>query len=490
MKKTTIAIAVLLMFAGFAHAKKNVVLIMTDDLNDYIGAYGNPHVKTPNIDRLAKEGMLFEHAYCQYPLCAPSRNSMMSGLYPDQTHLYNLTHLLRQVYPDAVTMSQYFQRHGYVSARVGKIFHYMNPKDIGTNGHDDPASWDIRINPKGRDKEIEAQGLIESITGKKSYGAQLSWYADPSAPDEAFTDGMVATESIKLMKRFIREGRPFFLGVGFYKPHTPYVAPKKYFDLYDLNEITVPTVPEGYFDTIPEPAVRSLLRRKAETELSDELARKAIRAYWAVISFVDAQIGRVLDAIDASEQRDNTIILFTSDHGYHMGEHKHYQKMTLFEESARVPLIISVPGMKNRGCRTEALVEMVDFYPTLAELAGLPLPEKVAGVSLVPILKNPFAKVRDSALTEIKNGNGYTIRTERYRYTRWEEGGRDMIELYDWQKDPDEMVNLACNPEYQEQVKQLDALLRRRVQAASIPPPGVKIRPLPPSKKRTKKKRK
>ena len=476
MKKYRAVIASILVATGAAWAaqKPNVVLIMTDDLNDYIGAYGHPMVKTPNIDRLAKEGMVFENAYCQFPLCGPSRNSMMSGLYPDQTHLYTLTHLLRQTHPDAVTMSQYFQQHGYVSARVGKIYHYMNPNDVGTNGHDDPASWDERINPKGVDKDIEAKGLIKSVSSKPGYGGRLSWYADPANRDEAHTDGMVATESINLMKKYADKDQPFFLGVGFYRPHTPYVAPKKYFDLYDINTITVPTVPEGYFATLPGPAVQSLTRGTAVAQLSDELAKKSILAYWAAISFVDAQIGRVLDAIDEMGLRENTVILFSSDHGYHMGEHKHYQKITLFEESARVPLVISAPSMKNRGSRTDSLVEMVDFYPTLAELAGLPAPGKIAGVSMVPVLNNPDTKVRDSALTQIKNG--HSIRTERYRYTRWQEGGEKMIELYDWQNDPSEMVNLARNPENRDLIKKMEALWQQRVKAASIPPEGVEIK--------------
>lgn len=491
MRNITCLIAVVLLASAGVQAadKPNVVLIMTDDLNDYLGAYGHPIVQTPNIDRLAKEGMVFENAYCQFPLCGPSRISMMSGLYPDQTGLYSLTHLLRETHPDAVTMSQYFQKHGYVSARVGKIYHYMNPKDVGTNGHDDPASWDVRINPKGRDKDVEAAGLIESITGRGGFGAQLSWYADPTGSDEDHTDGMVATESIKLMKKYVGEGQPFFLGVGFYKPHTPFVAPKKYFDLYDIDQIKVPTVPSGYLDTIPAPAKQSLIKRKAEAELSDELAKKSILAYWATISFVDAQIGRVLDAVDEMGQRENTIIIFSSDHGYHMGEHRHYQKTTLFEESARVPLIISAPGMKNRGTRTRSLVEMVDFYPTLASLAGLPAPDKIAGVSVVPVLNDPAAKVRDSALTQLKSGNGHSIRTERYRYTRWEEGGADMVELYDWSSDPDEMINLARNPDHQQLLKKMEALWQRRVKAASIPPEGVKILPLPKAKPRKRKRK-
>jgi len=239
--------------------------------------------------------------------------------------------------------------------------------------------------------------------------------------------------------------------------------------------------------------VKSLTKRKSENELSEELAKKSILAYWASISFVDAQIGRVVDAIDKMGLRDDTVILFSSDHGYHMGEHKHYQKTTLFEESARVPLVISAPGMKNRGKRTSSLVEMVDFYPTLAELAGLPMPGKIAGVSMVPVLNDPAAKVRDSALTQLKSGNGHSIRTERYRFTRWEEGGEDMMELYDWQGDPDEMVNLARNPEYKKTVAKMEALWQQRVTAAAIPPVGVEIKPLPkkqPKKKSSRKKKK
>jgi iduronate 2-sulfatase len=481
MKWLTVVLAVLLTAPG-VFAKKNVLLIMTDDLNDYLGAYGHPVVQTPNIDKLAAGGMTFQNAYCQFALCGPSRNSMMSGLYPDQTGLYDLRTLLRDHVPDAVTMSQYFMNNGYTAARVGKIFHYDNPGAIGTNGHDDPLSWNVRVNPKGRDKDIEEQGLIEAITDKKSYGAQLSWYADPTGRDEEHTDGMVATESIKLMQKFVKEGQPFFLAVGFFKPHTPYISPKKYFDLYDSSTIKVPTVPDGYFDTIPKPAVKSLISNKSEFEMPDETAKKAIQAYWAAISFLDAQVGRLLDALDQTGQRDNTIILFSSDHGYHMGEHKHYKKTTLFEESDRVPLIVAAPGMKHRGEQTGALVEMVDFYPTLSELAGLPRPGKIAGVSFAPVLQDPAARVRDSALTQLKNGNGYSIRTDRYRYTRWEEGGEDMIELYDWQSDPDEMKNLARNPEHKNLVAKMDAVWQERVSAAKARPKGLRF-VQPPSEK-------
>lgn len=487
MKRCSILLLTLLLGTGSAFAKKNVVFIMTDDLNDFLGCYGgHPEAQTPNIDKLAERGMLFRNAYCQYPLCGPSRTSMMTGMYPDQTQQYSLHQLLRETHPDAVTLSQHFKNNGYAAARVGKIYHYMNPSHIGRDGHDDPASWDEKINPYGRDKIIQNNNVITYVEKKKTPGGSLCWYADPTGTDEEHTDGMVATESIKLMQNYVKQKTPFFLGVGFYKPHLPFIAPKKYFDLYDVSKIEVPPHPQDYLDTIPVPAQKTIHAHDS-LALSDQTIRESVLAYLATISFLDAQVGRVMDAIDALGQRENTIILFASDHGFHMGEHLHFQKTTLFEESARVPLIISVPGMEHPGQESDAMVEIVDFYPTLSELAGLPAPVKIAGISLVPILKDPNATVRESALTQIKNLKGYSIRTDRFRYTRWAEGGKDMIELYDWNKDADEMVNQANNPEYEAQLKALNMLWEKRVKQANTLPEGVKILPPKPVKPKKKK---
>ncbi len=448
---------------------------MTDDLNCNIGAYGHPLVKTPNIDRLASEGRLFENAFCNFPLCGPSRASFMTGLYPEQNGVTVLRRLFRNYVPDAVTMSQHFMKNGYTATRVGKIYHYDNPRGVGTDGHDDPASWQTRINPRGRDKEEEDK-IFSLRPG--SFGATLSWLA-AEGTDEEQTDGMVATQSIELLKRYAKNETPFFLAVGFYKPHTPYVAPKKYFDLYDPADIEVPKIPEGYLESIPEPAKKTVTAFKDQIDLPEDTARKAIHAYYATISFMDAQIGRVLKSLDALGLRDNTIVLFSSDHGYHMGEHGHYQKQTLFEDADRVPLILSVPGIKNPGTPTASFAEMIDFYKTLSDLAELaPPPGYVQGNSLKPILEDPTARVRDDAFTQI--ANGYTLRTRQFRYSRWNIEDPDKRELYNRIKDPEEMINLAKNPTYQQIIATLDARLNERIAEATTHPEGLTFIPPAP----------
>lgn len=399
----------------------------------------------------------------------------MTGLYPEQNGVTVLRRLFRNYVPDAVTLSQHFTNNGYMSARVGKIYHYDNPKGVGTDGHDDPASWQIRINPRGRDKDEEDK-IFSLRPG--SFGATLSWLA-ADGTDEEQTDGMVATESIKLMKEYSESDTPFFLAVGFYKPHTPFVAPKKYFDLYDPADIVVPKIPADYLDTIPIPARKTVTAFKDQINLPEETARKAIHAYYATISFMDAQIGRVLSALDELNLRDNTIVLFSSDHGYHMGEHGHYQKQTLFEHADRVPLIISAPSMKHRGQPSASFAEMIDFYHTLSDLAGVsPPPEYVQGKSLVPILNNPTARVRDDAFTQL--ANGYTLRTHQFRYSRWKDGDPNYIELYNRLTDPEEMVNLANDPTYKSIIQTLDRRLNERIAEATTRPKGLTFTPPAP----------
>ena len=460
---------------GKSDSKLNVLFIMTDDLNCDIGSYGHPLVKTPNIDRLAEEGVLFENAYCNYPICGPSRASFMTGLYPEQNGVTVLRRMFRHYVPDAVTMSQHFMANGYTSTRVGKIYHYDNPRGIGTEGHDDPASWDHVINPRGRDKADEKDTFS---LNPGSFGATLSWLAADGA-DEEQTDGIVATEAIRLMQEYSALEEPFFLGVGFYKPHTPYVAPKKYFDLYNIDDIEVPAIPEGYWDTIPEPAKKSVTAFRNQIDLPEETARKAILAYYATISFLDAQIGRVIDGLEHNGLKDNTIVLFSSDHGYHMGEHGHYQKNTLFENADRVPLIISAPGMKAKGGRSRSFVEMVDFYRTLSDLAGLTEPPSyVQGASLTPILDDISETVRPNAFTQLING--YTLRTRDFRFTQWKTNDPSDIELYDRRNDPEEMVNLAQDPEYAAKIRLLRAQLAMRIAEATEPVEGLKFIPPEP----------
>ena len=447
--------------------KTNVLFLICDDLNCDIGSYGHPQVRTPNIDRLAKRGVRFERAYCQYPLCGPSRASFMTGMYPDQSLIHRNAILIRKHLPDVVTMSQHFKNHGYDATRIGKIYHYNVPKDIGNDGHDDPASWSHTFNPRGRDKTDEAK--IFTLR-KGSYGGTLSWLA-ADGTDEEQTDGIAATEAAKRLEQFAKTKQPFFMAVGLYRPHTPYVAPKKYFEMYPLEKIVVPTVPEGYLDTLPAAARKTLTRKRDQVNLKDSLARQAIQAYYASITFADAQVGRILETLERTGLAKNTVVVFTSDHGYHMGEHGHYQKTTLFENAARVPLIIATPGMATGGKSTVMPVEMVDFYPTLAELCGVPKPKHLSGVSLAPTLRNLRATPRRDALT--KYATGYSLRTARYRYTEWGEEGSGGAELYDHTTDPAEMKNLANRAAHKNTVAELSKRLHARIAEANRKPKGV-----------------
>ncbi|WP_176954399.1 sulfatase [Niabella drilacis] len=447
----------------------NVLFIIADDLNCDLGTYGHYLVKSPNIDRLAKEGMQFTNAFCNFPLCGPSRASMMTGLYPDQTGHYKLRDYIRQHVPNVITLSQNFMRQGYTAARVGKIYHYDNPKGIGTPGNDDSASWNERYYPRGIDRDLEDK-IFSLKPG--AFGATLSWLA-AEGNDEDHTDGKVALKAIELLKKYKDENQPFFLGVGFYKPHTPFVAPAKYFDLYDVNDIKLPRIDNNYFSTLPKPAVAGLQYYKEQLNMPDSLARRAIQGYYATISFLDAQVGKVLQALDSLGLKENTIIVFTSDHGYHLGEHEYYQKNTLFENSDRIPMIVSYQGMKQKGTVSRSIIEIIDLYPTLSDLAGLKVPAYVVGYSFKSILKSPGQKTRNSALSQMSGG--YTLRTPDYRYTRWGKGGKGMIELYDRVKDPGEMKNLANDVSYEKLIGQLDGQLKERIQKAAVPPKGLTV---------------
>jgi N-sulfoglucosamine sulfohydrolase len=461
-------------------ARYNVLLIMADDLNCDLACYGNRLVKSPRIDGLAKRGLQFERAYCQFPLCGPSRAALMCGLYPDQTLIHRNSIRIREHLPDVQTLAQMFRKSGSIADRVGKIYHYSVPGGIGTPGHDDPASWDYTVNPRGRDKDDEPN--IFTLT-PGNFGATLSWLA-ADGTDLEQTDGIGATAAIRFLEGHAANKTPFFLGMGFYRPHTPYVAPKKYFDLYSPEQMPIPRLPPGYLQTIPAPARATVTNHPEQLHLPDKLAREAIRAYHAATTFMDSQVGRVLDAVDRLKLAENTIIVFTSDHGYHLGEHGHYQKMTLFENAARVPLIISVPGMKTAGQSTAAPAQLIDLYPTLAELCGLPAPAYLSGTSLASVLRDPAARPRSEALTQIDGG--YSLRTDRFRYTEWGPDGRDGTELYDHQTDPQEMVNLAGRPDHADTAAVLSGLLHDHVGRARRAPPGLKQINPPSSQKSVK----
>ncbi|MFC7337872.1 sulfatase [Haloferula chungangensis] len=451
-----------------AGGKTNALFIICDDLNCHLACYGHPQVKTPNIDRLAERGLRFENAFCQFPVCGPSRASFMTGLYPDQTGILANKILLRDRLPTVLSLSQMFRNHGWHATRIGKIYHYGVPSDIGTAGHDDPASWDDTFNPRGRDKDDE-----EKIFSLKpgQFGATLSWLA-AEGDDEEQTDGIAATEAVARLKQYQSNKEPFFLAIGLYRPHTPFVAPKKYFDLYPLQDIEIPSTPPGYLETLPPPARKALRAHKEQVDLDPKLARQAIQAYLASISYADAQIGRILDALDDTGLASNTIVIFTSDHGYHVGEHGHWQKRSLLDQGSRVPFIIAAPGMKTKGATTSCPAEMIDFYPTLAELCEIKPPAELPGVSLVPVLSQPAARPRLDALT--KQDGGYSLRTERFRYTEWGKKGAGGNELYDHQSDPEELHNLAKDPAHAEIIENLAARLHQRITEAKTIPKGLK----------------
>ena len=448
MNKLTIT-SLLLSLMGSLNAKPNVLFIAADDLSCALGCYGDPIAKTPHLDRLAATGTCFLNAYNQLPLCNPTRASVMTGLRPDTIKVYDLDRHFRDEVPEAVTLSQQFMKHGWWAGRVGKIYHYNVPASIGTDGFDDPPSWQNTINPIGRDKTDEH--LVFNAEPHRKISAALSWLA-AEGKDEEQTDGMIATEAIKLMEE--KKGEPFFVAAGFFRPHTPFVAPKKYFDMYPLETLRLPYAPKDDREDVPTAAFAHNCPIP-HYGLDEVTCLKAMQAYYACVSFIDAQVGRILDALDRLKLTDNTIVVFWSDHGYHLGEHNGiWQKRTLFEQGAKAPLIIRNPKAEGKGQPCRRIVEFVDIYPTLTELAGFPTPKQVEGRSLKRLLENPLTQWNGTAITQVLRPAderlkdpvmGRSIRTERWRYSDWGEG-KYGEELYDHFADPMEFNNLALNP--------------------------------------------
>ena len=304
-------------------ARRNLLFIASDDLNHSMSTFGNELVPTPNLDRIARRGVRFDRAYCQYALCSPSRTSLMTGLSPDRTGVYNLTKHFRETVPDVVTLGQLFQKNGYHAARVGKIYHYGNPGQIGTDGLDDAPSWNQRVNPRGLDKDEEK--MLTNYTPTRGIGSALAYYASPGK-DEEHTDGKVAGESIRILEE--NQKRPFFLGAGFYKPHCPFIAPAKYFDRVPLEKVKALPFEEWEMNIAPKWAY---FTKPANWGLTEKQREEVIRAYYATILFLDAQVGRVLDALEKLKLAEQTTIVFWSDHGYQLGEHGQWMKSTVFE---------------------------------------------------------------------------------------------------------------------------------------------------------------
>ncbi|MEM0895633.1 MAG: sulfatase [Verrucomicrobiota bacterium] len=452
--------------AGFTAEKPNVLFIAVDDLASALGCFGDAVAKTPHIDQLARSGVMFRRSYNQIPLCNPSRASVMTGMRPDQIKVYDLDRYFRDEVPDVLTLPQHFQEAGYFAARVGKIYHYNVPASIGTDGFDDPPSWQLTVNPKGRDKDEE--NLIFNAEPHRKISAALSWLAADGTAEEQ-TDGMITTEAIKLMEA--KKDEPFFIAAGFFRPHTPFVAPRKYFEMYPLAHMKLPFAPAGDRDDVPTAAFAHNCPIP-HYGLDEPTLLKALQAYYACVSFIDDQVGRLLEALERLDLASSTIVVFWSDHGYHLGEHNGvWQKRTLFEESAGAPLIIRAPWVDGNGSACARIVEFIDIYPTVLELAGLAPSPSAAGRSLVPLLNDPVRDWESFAITQILRPAddrlktpvmGCSIRTERWRYSEWAEGDHG-VELYDHAVDANEFKNLALDPDEEQRavIGELRELLRK-----------------------------
>jgi iduronate 2-sulfatase len=434
-----------------AAEKPNVLLICVDDLKPVLGCYGDPHAKTPNLDRLAARSLRLDRAYCNQAVCSPSRNALLTGLRPQTLGIYDLPTNFRKAKPDAVTVAQHFKAAGYRTGALGKIFH------VGHGNIDDEASWSVPLfrpqAPQYLDPANQAPNTPEA-KAKELRGAPTE---SADVPDDAYPDGQIALEAVKRIEAAKGSNEPFFLAVGFLKPHLPFVAPKKYWDLHDPAALPMPgrdSPPDGAPEYAPQ--FGGELRRYKDipggsAPLGEELTRHLIHGYYAATSYMDACAGRVLDALEANGLADNTLIVLWGDHGWHLGDHGMWCKHTNYEQAARIPLLVAAPGGK--GSVSKALVETVDVYPTLAELAGLPAPSGLDGRSFAALLDDPNAPHRDHAVHVYPRNDllGRAIRTDRYRLVEWKKPGAAPetaeFELYDHEADPDETKNLAsANP--------------------------------------------
>lgn len=483
MKRIWIAISTLLLCTTpSAFADRNVLFIVADDLNCAIGPYGDPIAQTPNLNRIAARGLTFQRAYCQQAVCNPSRSSFLTGLRPNTVKVDDLRKYFRDTAAGGnslITLPQHFKNHGYFCQDIGKLFHNMGDTQ-------DRRSWSIdEVLFRGTHSADTVFSNSVFATGKN--GVKKPQHKAPvteafDVPDTVYRDGQIANLAAAMLKDHASSGQPFFLAVGFWRPHLPFVAPKRYWDLYDPNRIPMPdpiAKPLG----VPAIAMHASREIKGYGEVPRDRAftEKEIRhfrhGYYASISFMDAQIGEILDALEESSLAENTLIVFTSDHGFHIGEQTLWGKTSNFELDARVPLIIADPGQPaSHGKVTKSLVELVDLYPTMAEAAGISddLDNRLEGVSLVPVLKDPKYSVKDAALTQHQQpfyGSrdnwkawGYSMRTDRWRYTEWRaiNGGAVIArELYDHNADPKETQNQSDNPDYRSVLPQLKAGLAK-----------------------------
>lgn len=474
-------------FSVIAAEKKplNVLFIPVDDLKPTIGCFGDSIAKTPNIDRIAAKGTVFLRAYCQQAVCSPTRSSLLTGRRPDSTKVYDLVTHFRTALPDVVTLPQHFKNNGYYVRGVGKVYH---------SGYDDPKSWSAPWeNTTGKaygPEELEdiAKRLAEAKkkgvdTSKRQNQVRGRPASAPDVPDDFLNDGATAARGLELLREAKAKNQPFFLSVGFLKPHLPFVAPKKYWDLYDASKFHVfpsdTKPPQGS----PEYAaqfggeLRTYNTMPKSGPIPQDEARKLVHGYYAAVSYMDAQVGRLLDELDKLGLAENTVVILWGDHGWHLGDHGIWCKHTNYEQATRAAMLMSAPGQKAPGKKCDALVEYADIYPTLAEVCGLPKPDGVEGHSFAPLLDDPAKSWKVAAFSQYPRAKGkdpvmgYAVRTDRYRYVEWKkkDGSVDAVELYDMQTDPGELVNIAAKPESKDVLARHAAILKSGWQGNTPP---------------------
>lgn len=465
---------------SFAAERLNVLFIASDDMRPQLGCYGDTTVKSPHLDALAKRGMVFQRSYVQQALCSPSRISMLTGRYPATTGIFEIGRTLRATMPDITTMPQHFKNNGYHTRSLGKIYHV---------GIDDDASWTIPAwhsqaprTSAATQKAVsqyladaKAKGITIPQKGKGNRNSAIPAFESVECKDEELLDGDTATNAIEQLREHAKNPeQPFFLAVGFANPHVPWISPKKYWDLYDPAKFMLASnefLPKDAPDFAATSGADFYWYRDVPQVTGDKLPeafkRQCLHGYYAAISYVDAQVGRLLATLDETGLAKNTIIVFWSDHGYYMGEHTWWgAKHNNYEGATRNALIIAAPGQKTAGQSTEALAQSVDLAPTLSDLCGLPASNGFQGRSLKPVIEDPNAKVNDAAFSWYPKGQGYlgvSMRTERWRYTEWTKAGTETVrELYSTESDPQNNQNVAAKPEHEKVIEALSKRLRER----------------------------
>ena len=461
----------------------SVLFVVCDDLNTHLSPWGYKHIETPALERLAAESVRFRRAFCQYPVCGPSRASFLSGLYPESTGVLNNTVDIRDERPGTITMPQFFKENGYWTASVGKVFHNANQEhgDIAWNEHVRFVNDELPLVTAARKKFETEQGSVEKPANRKAWrelrqkvlvgldSQTPPGYGRSGLTDEQHKDGKNARQVVKWFEEKPYGEKPFFIALGIHKPHVAFLAPDKYFDMYPVEEIVYEADDPDLWENLPSTAKsnRYVAFGFESGKENDVLRREYMQAYHACITFVDTQIGLVLDALKENGRWENTIVVFTSDHGFHLGEHFLWGKVSLFDIGAKVPFMIRAPGLSKSGSSSEAMVELIDLFPTLADLSGLEVPDHLQGQSLRSLLSNPEGLgQRDYAYSVVSRGKnlGYSLRDQRWRYGKWPDGE----ELYDLTRDPQEKRSLAGNPEHTRRLKEFrQALSAKQKMAAS-----------------------